>query len=178
VSIGPDCHVTISYTLSGEGVGTPEEVQNGVTVSYVHGYGQILPAIERALAGKTEGAHVSIIAEPEDAFGLHEPDGIFEIDKEGLPGADEVEVGEEVVATGPDGDILMRIMEIRPETILVDTNHPLAGKRVSFEVDVVSVRPASEEEIEESQAALEEEHASDCGCGQDHLVPMGSKRPA
>jgi FKBP-type peptidyl-prolyl cis-trans isomerase SlyD len=178
VSIVPDTHVTIRYALfeeePAEGAsGTPDEP---VTVSYVHGYGQVLPAIEHALEGKAAGVHLTVTAEPEDAFGPHDADGVFEIEKEGLEGASDLTAGEEVVANGPEGEMFMRVVEVRDETLLVDTNHPLAGKRVRFEVEVIDVRPATESEIEEAQAELDA-HGDACGCGHDHsLVQLGKPK--
>lgn len=175
-SIVPDSHVTIRYALFEEPAspgGPPEEP---VTVSYVHGYGQVLPAIENALEGKGAGIHLSVTAEPDEAFGPHDADGVFEIEKEGLDGAADLTAGEEVVASGPEGEIFMRVVEVRDETLLVDTNHPLAGKRVRFEVDVLDVRPATESEIEEAQAELDA-HDDACGCGHDHsLVQIGKSK--
>ena len=98
-----------------------------------------------------------ITVEAADAFGEHDEEGIFEVDKEDFPDAGEVTVGDEFVAQGPDGEPLaMRVVEIRAEGFLVDTNHPLAGKRVRFEVEVADVRAAEEAEIAEAQAELEE----------------------
>lgn len=176
--ISPDTHVTIRYALfedaSSNGPDAPAE--EPITVSYVHGYGQVLPAIERALEGKGPGNHLSVLADPEDAFGPHDEDGIFEIEKDGLEGASDLTVGEEVVASGPEGEIFLRVIEVRDETLLVDTNHPLAGKRVRFEVDVLEVRPATDEEIEEAQAELDA-HDDACGCGHDHSLVQIKKAP-
>lgn len=169
LAIEADRHVTIRYAIyeDGQNEATPgaEELMD----TYVHGYGQVFPALEQGLEGELAGAHVSLIAEPGDAFGEYEADGVFEIEKEGLEGADALSAGEEIVASGPDGDILMRVVEVRDETLLVDTNHPLAGKRVRFEVDIVEVRQATEDEIEEAQEDLEDE-ADACGCGHDHAA--------
>lgn len=164
-SIVPDTHVTIRYAIFEDGEKEATPGAEDLTESYVHGYGQVFPALERGLAGAKKGAHLSVVADPDDAFGPRETEGIFEIEKDGFEGASDLSVGEEIVASGPDGDVLMRVLEIRPETVLVDTNHPLAGKRVRFEVDVVDVRPATEEEIEEAQEELD---AEPCGCGHAH----------
>lgn len=166
--IAPDVFVTIRYSIFEDGESTATPGAEELIESYVHGYGQVFTALEKGLEGKLSGAHVSVVAEPDEAFGQHEAEGVFEVDKEGLEGSEELVVGEEVVASGPEGDILMRVVEVRPDTLLVDTNHPLAGKRVRFEVDVVEVRAASDEEIEEAQQEAEED--GPCGCGHDHAA--------
>jgi FKBP-type peptidyl-prolyl cis-trans isomerase SlyD len=163
--IAPDVHVTIRYSIFEEGSETVTDGAEGLTDAYVHGYGQVLPALERGLEGREGGDHVSVHAEPDDAYGTHEPDGVFEVDKEGLEGAEDLQPGEEVMASGPDGDILMRVLEVKAQTLLVDTNHPLAGKKLRFEVDVVEIREATEEEIAEAQAELD---SGACGCGEAH----------
>lgn len=162
--VGPDVHVTIAYSLFAED--EPVEEAELVTVSYVHGYGQVLPALEAGLAGLGEGAHRSVVASPEDAFGPHEADGVFELEKDGLVGAESLKVGEEVVASGPEGDVILRVLEIREGALLVDTNHPLAGKTVRFEVDVIALRQATEEEIADAEDELHDDGG--CGCGEDH----------
>ncbi len=164
-SIAPDSFVTISYAIFEDGADVPTPGAEKLTESYVHGYGQVLPALENGLAGKALGSKVVLHADPEDAFGAHESEGVFELDKDGLDGADQLQPGEEVVASGPQGDLLMRVIEVRPGSLLVDTNHPLAGKRVRFEVEVIELRSATEEEIEEAQAELD---SDECGCGHDH----------
>jgi len=164
-TIVPDTHVTIRYAIFEEGEKEATPGAEDLTETYVHGYGQVFPALERGLEGAKKGAHISVVAEPDDAFGPREQEGIFEIEKDGFEGSDDLSVGEEIVASGPEGDVLMRVLEIKAETVLVDTNHPLAGKRVRFEVDVVDVRPATEEEIEEAQEELD---AEPCGCGHAH----------
>lgn len=174
--IGPDCHVTIAYSLfeedSNEAITLGDDDEQRVTVEYVHGYGQVLPALEQGLLGRRAGEAVKVSAPPEDAFGEREPDGVLEIEKEGLAGSEDLEVGEEFLASGPEGDLLMRVLEVRDDTIVVDTNHPLAGKRVRFEVEVLGVRNATEEEIAEAQAELDEAESA-CGCGHDHSHDHG-----
>ncbi len=184
ITIGPDSFVTISYLLFEEGKSDPIEIggpeddsEEGKSadpsdkyrcrLSYVHGYGLMVPALEKGLEGCYGGAKVTVNAEPADAFGQYEQDGVLEIEKDGLEGSAELHQGDEVIASGPEGDMIMRVLEIRDETIVVDTNHPLAGKRVRFEVDIVEVRTATDEEIEEAQDELEE-MADACGCGEEH----------
>ncbi len=187
-TIGPDSYVTISYLIFEDGkaepieVGGPEEgpeeaaegAEGVVTgdrfrtrLSYVHGYGLMVPALEKGLIGREAGHKVVVLADPVDAFGLYEQDGVLEIEKDGLEGSEELRQGDEVLASGPEGEMIMRVLEVRPDTIVVDTNHPLAGKKIRFEVDVVEVRPATDEEIEEAQDELED-LADGCGCGEPH----------
>lgn len=172
LAIGPDTVVTLSYVLFDEQGEAVDRATAAEPLSYVHGYAQILPGLERALQGLQAGERRELVIKPEDAFGERDDEGVFEVDKTDFPDAGSVQVGDEFVAQSPDGDeIAMRVVEILSDGFRVDTNHPLAGQTVRFEVEVHGVRTASEEEIAEAQAELEE-HAGhedgECGCGHDH----------
>jgi FKBP-type peptidyl-prolyl cis-trans isomerase SlyD len=177
LAIGPDTVVTLSYVLfdeHGEAVDLATEAE---PLTYVHGYAQIVPGLERALAGLHAGDRREIVVEPEEAFGEHEDSGIFEVDKTDFPESGAVELGDEFVAQGPGGEpVAMRIIEILPDGFRVDTNHPLAGQTIRFEVHVSDVRAASEDEIAGAQAELEElvegGHAG-CSCGHEHAGEHG-----
>jgi FKBP-type peptidyl-prolyl cis-trans isomerase SlyD len=170
-AIDKDCFVTIAYSIFTDGDSKPVDLgdqETRTTLSYVHGYGLALPALEKGLEGEAVGTELTIEAEPEDAFGVHEPEGVFEVGKEDFADADELEVGDELVAEGPDGSMMMRVIELRDDSFVVDTNHPLAGKKVRFDVEIVGVRPATEEEIAEAQDDAEDLAAEDGCCGHDH----------
>jgi FKBP-type peptidyl-prolyl cis-trans isomerase SlyD len=170
IAVGPDTFVTLSYVLFDERGEAVDRTAEDNPLTYVHGYAQIVPGLERGLEGLHAGEKRSIVVEPDEAFGQKDEDGIFQVEKEDFPNSDEVAPGDEFLAQGPDGEAMtMRVLEVRPDTFVVDTNHPLAGQRVRFEVEVNEVRQASEDEISQAQQELEEvlgkEHAC---CGHDH----------
>lgn len=170
IAVGPDTFVTLSYVLFDERCEQVDRTSDESPLTYVHGYAQIVPGLERALEGLHAGEKRSIDVEADEAFGQRDDDGVFQVDKEDFPNSDEVEQGDEFLAQGPDGEpMTMRILEIRDDAFVVDTNHPLAGQRVRFDVEVRDVRQASDEEISQAQAELEDflgnEHA---GCSHDH----------
>jgi FKBP-type peptidyl-prolyl cis-trans isomerase SlyD len=170
-AIGPDTLVTLSYVLFDEDGEAVDRATVSEPLSYIHGYAQILPGLERALEGLHAGDHREIIVDADDAFGQHDDEGVFEVDKADFPDSEQVTPGDEFVAQGPDGEaISMRVVEVLPDAFVVDTNHPLAGQKVRFEVEVSAVRAASEEEISKAQAELEERasEAHDGCCDHDH----------
>jgi FKBP-type peptidyl-prolyl cis-trans isomerase SlyD len=169
LAIGPDAFVTISYVLFDESGEPVDSATPAEPLTYVHGYAQIVPGLERGLAGCHAGDRRELTVAPDDAFGARDDEAVFEVEKADFPNHGDVAVGDEFVAQGPDGDaIAMRVVEVLPDAFLVDTNHPLAGQKVRFEVEVASVRPASEEEIAGAQADLEQELHGDGCCGHDH----------
>jgi FKBP-type peptidyl-prolyl cis-trans isomerase SlyD len=174
LAIGPDTVVTLSYVLfdaRGEPVDRAGQTE---PLTYVHGYAQIVPGLERQIEGLKAGDRGVFQVEADEAFGERDDDAIFAVDRGDFPDPGAVSVGDEFMAEGPDGEpIPMRVLEVRDDAFVVDTNHPLAGQSVRFEVVVGSVRPAEEAEIAAAQAELEEALAEEsgddaCGCGHEH----------
>jgi FKBP-type peptidyl-prolyl cis-trans isomerase SlyD len=171
LAVAADTFVTLSYELFDEHGEAVDRATKSDPLTYVHGYAQIVPGLERGVEGMKPGEKRTFRVEPEDAFGDHDDDGVFEVEKGEFPNAGEVKAGDEFVAEDADGDhIAMRVVEVLPEGFLVDTNHPLAGQTVRFEVEVEAVRAATEEEILHAQAELDEllDDGDGCGCGHDH----------
>jgi FKBP-type peptidyl-prolyl cis-trans isomerase SlyD len=171
--IAADTVVTLSYVLFDEQGEPVDRVTAEEPLTYVHGYAQIVPGLERQIEGLHAGDKGTFLVDADEAFGDRDEEGIFTVDRTEFPEADQVAVGDEFMAEGPDGEpIAMRVIEVRPDELVVDTNHPLAGQKIRFEIEVADVRPASEQEIAQAQAELEqvlaEEEEGGCGCGHDH----------
>lgn len=170
IAVGPDTCVTLSYVLFDERGEPVDRASPEEPLKYVHGYAQIVPGLESALEGMRAGERRSIVVAPEEAFGERDESGIFDVDKEDFPDRNEIVPGDEFLAQSPEGEpITMRIVEVREDSFVVDTNHPLAGQKVRFEVEVSEVREASEAEIAEAQSELEAHLAEDHSCcSHDH----------
>ncbi len=169
--VAPDTYVVLSYELFDEQGEAVDRATKSDPLSYVHGYAQIVPGLEKGVEGMKAGERRTIRVEPEHAFGEHDDEGVFEVEKAEFPNEAKVAPGDEFVAESPDGSqIAMRVVEVLPEGFLVDTNHPLAGQTVRFEVEVTSVRAATEEEIASAQSDLDDllDEGDGCGCGHDH----------
>jgi FKBP-type peptidyl-prolyl cis-trans isomerase SlyD len=128
---------------------------------YLHGGDGILPALERALAGKTEGERLEVRLEPEDAFGDYderllrvEPRSRFPesvepgMQFEGIPG----DAPAETRGERPD-DTIYTVTDVAGDAVVLDGNHPLAGMALKFLIRVDTVRPATRDEIERGSAA-------------------------
>jgi FKBP-type peptidyl-prolyl cis-trans isomerase SlyD len=114
---------------------------------YLHGgYGNTLPKIEEALDGKAAGYQTTLELQPEDAFGLRDESLVQTIPKKQFPPG--VKIGGQLEGRGEDGKtIIFTVVKIKGDTVLLDGNHPLAGKALRFTLAVTDVRPASAEEI-------------------------------
>ncbi|HLM72266.1 MAG TPA: FKBP-type peptidyl-prolyl cis-trans isomerase, partial [Polyangiaceae bacterium] len=125
IPVGPDTFVTLSYVLFDERGEAIDRTAEDNPLTYIHGYAQIVPGLEKALEGLKAGEKRSVVVEPDEAFGQRDDDGVFQVEKEDFPDADEVAAGDEFLAQGPDGEpITMRVLEVRKDAFVVDTNHP------------------------------------------------------
>lgn len=182
-TIQPNAWVLLDYTLK-DAEGTLIEASSGEDaepLAYVHGYGMIVPGLELALDGMRVGDEKSVVVPPDAAFGDRDEELILEVDRGEFPRPEAVAEGDELVAEDEDGDeTIMRVLEVRPDSVVVDANHPLAGKALHYQVKVLEVREATLTEIEEVAAAFEEAGYGDdpapAGAGADALVQLG-RRP-
>ncbi|MCK9237932.1 MAG: peptidylprolyl isomerase [Thiopseudomonas sp.] len=151
--------VAIDYTLrndEGEVLDSSEGVQPLV---YLHGAANIIPGLEQALVGKKVGDALSVTVEPELAYGEYITELVATLGRSMFEGVDELQVGMQFHASAPDGGMqIVTVRDIDGEDVTVDGNHPLAGQRLSFEVEVKDVREASAEEIEHGHAHGEGGH--------------------
>ncbi|MED5464593.1 MAG: peptidylprolyl isomerase [Myxococcota bacterium] len=125
--------------------------RGGEPLSYLVGAGQMIPGFEKALMGAAVGDKKTFNLEAEEAYGPKDPEGVQQVPRDQFPA--EVEVGMIFGAEMPDGNsIPIRVVEANDEFITVDFNHQLAGQRLTFEVEVMNVRAASDEEKEHGHA--------------------------
>ncbi|MEP6965758.1 MAG: peptidylprolyl isomerase [Polaromonas sp.] len=114
---------------------------------YLHGgYGNTLPKIEQALEGQEPGFQATLALAPEDAFGLRDEALLRTIPRSQFPPG--VKVGGQLEGRGSDGrEQLFNVSKIKGDIVILDGNHPLAGKALRFAIKVVDVRLATAEEI-------------------------------
>ena len=136
--IEDDKKVKIRYTLMVDGE-VVDETGDREPFVYTQGKHQIVPGLENQMLGLKVGDQREIIVGPDDAYGVEDPNAYIEVPKAQMPDGD-IQPGMLLHATGPDGvQMLVRVSEIREETILLNFNHPLAGKELHFFVEVLEV---------------------------------------
>ncbi len=137
--------VTLQFKVAEANGKTIEESKEPMV--YLHGgYGNTLPKIEEALDGQEAGYQVVLQLKPEDAFGQRDESLLRALPKKQFPPG--VKVGGQLEGRGDDGQVqVFNVMKIKGDTVLLDGNHPLAGKELRFTLKVTDVRVASEEEI-------------------------------
>ena len=144
MKIDKDTAVTLRYKVADtQGMLLQESKEPMV---YLHGgYGNTFPKIEEALQGREPGYQTTIELQPPDAFGLRDEGLVQTIPKTQFPPG--VKVGGQLQAQGEDGHAqVFTVIKIKGDKVMLDGNHPMAGKALRFTVSVVDVRPASAEE--------------------------------
>ncbi|MGB7386348.1 MAG: peptidylprolyl isomerase, partial [Pseudomonas neustonica] len=120
----------------------------GAPLVYLQGAGNIIPGLEKALEGKQAGDAVNVTVEPAEAYGEFNAELIAVLGRNMFEGVDELEVGMQFHASGPDGSMqIVTIKALEGDEVTVDGNHPLAGEQLTFDVKVVEVRDATEDEM-------------------------------
>ena len=146
--VGVGKYVTINYTLRTNGAirHIRSAVWGDQPLEYLHGSGRLLPALERALEGKVAGERIAVTLPPKDAYGERDKALQQRVPAEQFGGVDQIEPGMCFLAHSEDGLRVENVMitEVNEENgfVVVDTNHPLAGMTLEFEVTVVAVRDA------------------------------------
>ena len=134
--------VSLQYTLSSEDGKTIESNKGKEPLKYTQGSHQIVPGLEKGLAGMKVGDEKRVKVTPEEGYGQVDPKGFQEFPKEKIP-SEGLKVGSVLMATGPQGQqVPVRVHEIKEKTVVLDLNHPMAGKTLVFDVKVLDVQPA------------------------------------
>ncbi len=109
-------------------------------IGLVLGDGAFLPAFERAIIGMVEGDERTVTVPSDEAYGPHRAELVRTVDRSNAPKDLPLEPGLQLGTTGPDGqDVVITIMEVTPESVTIDANHPLAGKALTFEIELIAV---------------------------------------
>ncbi len=139
MSIQEGSHVSIEYTLLLEDGSVVESNVGEAPFEYTHGNSEIIPGLEQGLEGMEVGERRSIRVPPELAYGPVHPEAFYEVDKDLVPQSAWA-VGTELVARDSNGrERPVRVHEVREDTIVIDANHPLAGKTLVFNVRVLAI---------------------------------------
>jgi FKBP-type peptidyl-prolyl cis-trans isomerase SlyD len=135
--------VSLQYTLSNEDGKTIESNKGKAPLKYTHGNRQIVPGLEKELAGMKVGDEKRVTVSPEEGYGPVNPKGFQEFPKDKIP-AEGLKVGAVLMAKGPQGqEVPVRVHEIKEKTVVLDLNHPMAGKTLVFDVKVLGIEPAA-----------------------------------
>ncbi|HEB92164.1 MAG TPA: peptidylprolyl isomerase [Gammaproteobacteria bacterium] len=150
--------VTLHYKLTDNEGAVIDQSDDG-SFLYLHGAQNIIPGLENALTGKTNGDELSVSVSPEEGYGEHDDSRVASVPRDRFPADGEIEPGMQFRAQSPEGEMdVVTVTEVSDATVTVDSNHPLAGVQLNFEVKIVDIRDATAEELEHGHAHGPEGH--------------------
>lgn len=136
----------------------------GAPLVFMFGKGQIIPGLEKGIINMAIGEKGDVLVKSEDAYGVYNAEAQQEVPKDQFAGID-LEIGMTLYGQGEDGGtVQVTVKEITDENVIIDFNHPLAGKDLMFTVTINNIRDASAEEAMTGIAAENKQDDSGC-CG-------------
>ncbi|RJX72296.1 peptidylprolyl isomerase [Vibrio sinensis] len=155
--------VSLAYQLKVEDAVVDQSTADA-PLDYLHGNNNLITGLENALEGKVAGDKFEVTVAPEDAYGEHNDELVQRVPANVFQGVDQIEVGMRFLADTDQGQIPVEITEVDGDEVVVDGNHMLAGQTLTFVVEVVAVREATEEEIAHGHI----HQGGGCCGGHDH----------
>lgn len=132
--------VKVHYTGSLEDGSVFDTSQDREPMEFTLGSGQLIPGFEKAVEGMEKGESTKVTIPSEEAYGEPREDLIISVPRENMPDGVTPEVGMQLQVNQPDGQsIPVRITEIADEEVKLDANHPLAGKDLTFEIELMEI---------------------------------------
>lgn len=158
--VAKDVVVGLAYTLYVENA-VEDSASASEPLEFIHGHGNLIIGLEKALEGMKVGDKKHVTVEPEEAYGEYDPENVIELDRSLFPADFPILKGQLVPLEDDEGHHLHSyILEWNDKTVTVDLNAPMAGKTLVFDCEIVSLRPGTEEEIEAGSIDL----GGGCGC--------------
>jgi len=139
--------VSIHYTLTNTRGEVLDSSRGGEPLVYLHGSGNIIPGLEKALAGKQVGDKLQVSVAPGEGYGERDEALVQQVPKRAFQGVPKIEPGMSFHAQSSQGPMQVTVTAVLGDMVTVDGNHPLAGETLNFDVEVTEVRKATLEEI-------------------------------
>jgi FKBP-type peptidyl-prolyl cis-trans isomerase SlyD len=141
--------VTLEFTV--KNADTNEVIESSVggePLIYLHGFNNLVPGLETALTGKKVGDKYDVNVSAEEGYGVRDDSLVQEVPKAAFEGVEDVQVGMEFTADGPDGPVVVEVTKIENDMVTIDSNHPLASIPLAFSGEIKDIREASSDELE------------------------------
>ena len=152
MKITKDTVVQFHYTIKDDQGVELETSGSGDPMAYLHGHNNMIVGVENALEGKEAGEQFEVTVEPKDGYGERQEDAIQRVPTKHLHGAEKWAPGMVAVVQTEQGQRQVTVMKVGKFMVTVDLNPPLAGKTLTFDINVADVREASKEEVEHGHA--------------------------
>lgn len=152
MNISNNCVASIHYTLTNGDGKVIDSSEGQEPLAYLHGAGNIIPGLEKALVGKSVGDKLNVSIPAAEAYGLRDDSMVQELPSNMFSGIEQIEVGMEFHAETEQGLQVVTVTKVEGDTVTIDGNHPLAGVDLTFDVEVTEIRAATDEELTHGHA--------------------------
>ena len=146
MEIADACVASFHYTLTDDSGTVLDKSPDAQPLQYLHGAGNIVPGLEKALTGRKVGDAFDVTVQPEEAYGPRNEQLIQSVPRDAFQGVDTIEPGMQFHAQGAGGPMLVTVVSADEAQVRIDGNHPLAGRTLHFAVRIDGVRDASADE--------------------------------
>ncbi|GAC1625861.1 MAG: peptidylprolyl isomerase [Nevskia sp.] len=147
MQIADRCVAYFHYTLTNDAGEVLDSSSGRDPLPYMHGKGNIVPGLEKALAGKKVGDKLDVVVAPEEGYGPHIESLVQVVPKSAFQGVANLEPGMQFQAESNMGPVSVVVTAVEGDSVTVDGNHPLAGETLHFAVEITEVRDATVEEV-------------------------------
>jgi len=162
MEISNDKYVTIHYKGTLEDGTVFDSSEGKDALEFIFGLGMIIPGLEKGIEGLKAGDKKQVKVEAKDAYGELREEAKQEVPKDQFPPEIELKEGLQLMAQGPQGPMPVLIAQIKESTVVVDFNHPLAGKALTFDIEVVDVRDSTPEDMQKFMPKPPEGECGSC----------------
>ena len=145
--VEPDRVVLFHYTLLDEQGGMLESSREGEPMAVLHGHGNVIAGVDDALQGHAAGERFTVVVPPDQGYGERHEGRTQRVPKKNVRGAKRLRPGDEVVIATREGHRSVTVLKVGHSVVDVDLNHPLAGRTLHFDIEVMAVRAAEPEEL-------------------------------
>lgn len=135
------------YTLTDDQGQVLDSSEGREPLTYLHGVGQIVPGLEKAMVGRQAGDQFKVDVAPEEGYGVRHDELTQIVPREAFQGVEDIQPGMQFQGHGPQGVINVTVTKVDDAGVHIDGNHPLAGQTLHFAIEVTDVRQATEEEL-------------------------------
>lgn len=156
MKVSQDSVVLFHYALVDRKNKVLDGSRGGAPLPYLHGHRNIVPGLEKAMEGREAGERFKVTLMPADAYGERDEELVEVMDRSAFEGFPELKVGMHCQVQDEAGEAhMVTIIELSDDEVAVDGNHPYAGKALTFDVEIIEVRAATEEELSQGRVALD-----------------------
>ncbi|MDE1964648.1 MAG: peptidylprolyl isomerase [Xanthomonadaceae bacterium] len=144
--------VSFHYTLTDDQGTVIDSSAGREPLTYLHGVGQIVPGLEKEMAGRAAGDQFKVDVAPEEGYGVRHAELEQQVPRDAFQGVEDIQPGMQFQGRGPQGVINVTVTKVEDGVVHIDGNHPLAGRTLHFDVQVTEVREATDEERQHGHA--------------------------